>query len=446
MSPEEYGRLSVLLAVFAVVAVIMAAGLDYGVFRQYFQLESEPDQRHMVVQSSWRLSAVAALALAAVAAAVIFLAAEAGLITRPAEKALVFLAAALMVSATTVPFTVLRAEQRLKPFIALSLTSAIGMGGFTFLLVVVLHLGVIGWLCALNATNLCVLFGAFLVVPWHPRSGYQTKVVIPALKLGFTLLPSFVAHWALQVADRLLLAVLVTGSALGRYSLASNIAFPVFIVLSSINQGFMPSYARNKGTDEQQRAARRASITQVACVCLVGCAASLLGPCVVTIGAPAEYAQSAQLVPWIVLGFCFLGLYYIPMNVASLTAGRAGFVWIITSVSAILNLALIYALVPIYGLIAAAVAAAVGYLALLVGVSYYVFRMGLSVQIPVIQSAVTIGVALLTYAGAVTTVESTDVAGMALRSLWLIAPALALCSALGLFDRAGSGSSALARD
>ena len=71
------------------------------------------------------------------------------------------------------------------------------------------------------------------------------------------------------------------------------------------------------------------------------------------------------------MGYGFLGLYSIPMNGATLMAGRGRFAWVATVGSAGLNIALLFVFVPNYGIKAAAIASAVGYLVLLVTISIY---------------------------------------------------------------------------
>jgi O-antigen/teichoic acid export membrane protein len=180
--------------------------------------------------------------------------------------------------------------------------------------------------------------------------------------------------------DRAMLAMLVVPSALGVYTLASNLALPALILVLSLNQGFMPSYARAQAGPQAVKELRDSITAQVLLVFFIGCAVALIAPIAVYIMAPS-YSGAATLIPWLALGYLFLGIYYVPMNVISLIIGRTTFVWIITVFAAAVNLGLIYILVPKAGLLAAATASAVGYLLLFVLITLYAIKLGVRLSI-----------------------------------------------------------------
>ncbi len=180
------------------------------------------------------------------------------------------------------------------------------------------------------------------------------------------------SHWGLGISNRVVLAGMVSTSKVGIYALAANIALPVAIVMQGMAQGFMPSFARAATSDAAlERAAPRdrravpprARRSRRRARCSVPIAVHHL--------ASPEYAAAAELVPWLALGYGLLGLYFIPMNAVALTAGRTRRVWIITVGAAATNLVCLLALVPVLGLLGAALAAPAGYLVLLVGVALF---------------------------------------------------------------------------
>ena len=118
------------------------------------------------------------------------------------------------------------------------------------------------------------------------------------------------------------------------------------------------------------------------------------------------------------LGYGFLGIYAIPIALTTLTVGRTKRIWLITVFAAVTNLGLIWWLVPDYGIEAAAIASAVGYGVLFVGVSAYAHRAGNPARIPWRA----IGAVLLTcaacYVLAVATASADTVVGGAVRLIW----------------------------
>jgi O-antigen/teichoic acid export membrane protein len=250
----------------------------------------------------------------------------------------------------------------------------------TVLFVVVLRRGVIGYFVATLIANCLTLALAVYLLPWRAGGSFDRVGMRRTLAIALPLIPHALSHWSLVLMDRAVLALIVIPSALGVYTLASNLSLPALILVLSLNQGFMPSYARAQRGKQAVTELRNSITAQVCLVLFIGAAVALLAPIVVYIMAPS-YARAAKLIPWLALGYVFLGIYYVPMNGISLILGRTTYVWIITVFAAAVNLVLIYVLVPGDGLIAAAVASAVGYLVLLILITLYALRLGVRLTI-----------------------------------------------------------------
>ncbi len=232
-------------------------------------------------------------------------------------------------------------------------------------------------------------------------------------------MPHFAALWSLQLADRVLLAALVTTASVGVYSLASNMATPLFVLMIGVNQALMPTYARagKKGHTTNLRSLIK---TQVAVVSMLSLACALLAPVAINVFLSVRFRPASGLTPWIVLGYTFVGLYWIPMNGVTLTHGRSQRIWVISLAAAIVNLGLIYAFVPRYGLEAAAIASAAGYAVLLVGVLVYSRLTSTTIQYPWRSMFAVFAVGGITYAGGVLTTGASNVRDLALRLVWII--------------------------
>jgi O-antigen/teichoic acid export membrane protein len=381
LSPAEFGRLGLLITIQAGLSVALSAGMETGVFRHYFYLEGDPLAQRRFVMSAWKSLIVAAPALALIVAVLLVSLAPASAVFRPDEVAVAVMSAAVLVAATIVPLTVLRAEQRLKNYITLTLVAGISTAVLTVLLVVVLRQGVISYFVATLIANCITLAAAVYVIPWARRESFDRVGMRRTLAIALPLIPHTLSHWSLVLMDRAMLAVLVIPSALGIYTLASNLALPALILVLSLTQGFMPSYARAQKVGPDAARELRDTITaQVLLVFFIGCATALLAPVAVFIMA-ASYSGAAPLVPWLALGYVFLGIYYVPMNSISLIVGRTTFVWVFTVFAATVNLGMIYLLVPKDGLMAAAVASAVGYLVLLVSITIYALKLRVRLSI-----------------------------------------------------------------
>ena len=139
----------------------------------------------------------------------------------------------------------------------------------------------------------------------------------------------------------------------------------------------MPIYAEATHDLTRRAELRTLASRQVVATCLLGLAVGMLGPSLMRLVFPADYAQAAGLLPWIAVGYTFFGLYLIPMNAVSVMGGDTRWVWTSTLAAGAVNVALNLATVPTFGNVAAAVNTAIAYgvlLGLLVAYQYQVAR------------------------------------------------------------------------
>jgi O-antigen/teichoic acid export membrane protein len=426
LSPAEYGRLSIALSANAVAIVVFAFGMEMAIFRAVVHLADDAEARSRFVRSIWTFLLIVPLvgAIVVTAVALPFLATSP--VLGAGELGLAMLAAALYVSATTLPLALLRADRRLRDFVAVNSVATVTTVGLTLILVVVVRAGVTGWLVGVSAGAVATLIAAMTIVPYRRPRPFDRSVVRDTLYRSLPVMPHFMAMWSLQMADRVLLAVLVTTSAVGIYSLASNAATALLVLLIGINQAFMPAYAQAGKLGSSTTNLHSIIKIQVAIISLLSLACAVLAPVAINVFLDARYRPAAGLTPWIVLGYGFIGLYSIPMNGVSLTHGRSRRIWVVSIAAAATNLSLIYAFVPLIGLEAAAIASAVGYGVLLLGVCLYSVQTRSTISYPWKSMWAVFTVTTPVYAGAVLTVGTTHLSDLLFRLLWVLAAAVGI--------------------
>ena len=425
IGPGEYGALGVLLSVAALAAIVFGAGLEVAIVRSYFVLASDPPRQRRYIDSVWRFLTVWPVAAALVASAAAWPFVGSGDVGG-VDVLLTLVGAALGVSASTFPLILLRARQDLRRYVAAAATPTIATPLLTVLLVVVADLGLRGFVLAIALANALSLVAAAAIVPWRPDpGGFDRLLVRGALAFSLPLLPHTLSHWGLQLADRAVLAGLVSAASLGVYVLASTLAAPLLMVLMSLNQGFMPTYAR-AGTGQGDGDLRGVVVAQIVAVAGLTLAAALLGAPLAEVLAPASYSGAGELVPWLVLGYGFLGLYFVPMNGATLAAGRSRLVWVATASAAAFNVALLYLLVPSHGVEAAAIASAAAYGLLLAGTAVWAHAGPNPVRYDWRRIAPALAAAAAVYALATATSPADPAVALAVHAAWLPAYAIAV--------------------
>jgi len=424
--PDQYGTFSLLVTISSAVAILFSLGLDVAVMRLYFQLAGDRRRQMQFIYSVWTvLLVVPMVAAIAIGVAAIPLTQHARFGALDLELALV--GAALGVAATTVPLSLLRAEQRLRDFLVVTTVATVSSSGLSLLFVGGFHWGVRGWLIAAIAASLLTLGTSAVVVPFRLAHPLDRQLIGASLRFGGPLVPHSLAYWGLQVADRLVIAGIVTSSALGVYSLASNLGAPVLMLVQSLNYGFMPAYARAGAGDHNSKELEQVVVLQAAVVTFICVACALLAPPFVELVTPTSYGPAGPLIPWIALGYGFLGLYMIPMNGIGLAAGRTKFVSVTTLISVAVNIGLLYLLVPSGGIHAAAVASALAYAVLLVAIFVYAWRPENPVRYRWWALATIFGVFGVAYLAArLTSSDTGGTTSLLVRCAWLVAVACVL--------------------
>lgn len=400
LTPTEYGTLGVLLSVSAAATTIFSAALDTSITRNYFQLAETPERRGEYISSIWRFLVIYPTMGALVFSAITMPFVSGVPTVGPLEILLTFIAASLTATATTLPLNVLRARRDLRGYLLVTGTLTIATPALTALFVIALDESVKGWFIAAAISNALAFVVAARVVPWQPGVKINWTLVRAALLFSAPLMPHLLSAWALQLADRLILTGLVSGSQLGVYSLASTLAAPLLMLVMALNGAFLPTYAAAGAQAATSDELRRTVTMQIAATAALTLACALLGADAARALAGPGYSGASSLVPWIVLGYGFLGCYFVPMNGATLGAGRRKFAWVATASSATTNVLLILIFVPSYGIYAAAVASAVGYLVLLVSMSLWAHRGDNPVEYDWFRLTAIVGAALVTYTAA----------------------------------------------
>ena len=426
LSPADYGQLSVALSVTAVASIVFALGFEVAVFRGLFQLEGDAEGRSALVRNLWTFLIPTPLAMAAVCWVVVAPILGTSNILSPGRLALSLMGAATLVAATTVPLAALRADNRVRDYMILNGSITMTSTVLTLALVAWLRVGVDGWLVALIVANTLGLAVAMRIVPYTGPRPFDSSAVKKTLPLSVSVVPHFAALWALQLADRVLVATLLTLSAAGVYSLASNLALPMYIIVLGFGQAFMPDFAHAGQANRRQDALRRTIALQVGVVAALCVACALLGPPLVHL-LDQRYSAAAPLIPWLVLGYGFLGLYAIPMNGITLTHGRTNGLIVVSSAGAATNIGLIVTLGPVYGVEAVAIASAVGYAVLLVAVMLFARYRHATLDYPWARICAAVGLGAVGYAGGLLS-SSNDAfaASVTVRMSWIVATSAAV--------------------
>jgi O-antigen/teichoic acid export membrane protein len=402
LTPEEFGQIGIATTIAAAVAVVVSLGLESAVFRGYVQAASTRDKGSFITTVGG-FALVAPFALSVVFGITIA-PALGSLFDIPVDALrLAGIGAAFSASSTLVPLALLRAQERLGDYLQLTGVQVMVLPVLTVVFVITLHLAVTGWMLAYAIANAVLLFRGLALVRQDWSGEFNFEHLQRALTFGLPLVPHAISHWALAVSDRAILGAFVAAATVGGYYVAYLFSLPVSLVAIALSQATQPLFAEASTSDDQWRQLASVSEGQAIVVWFVAISAALLGPTILLLALPREYAPAAEFIPWLAVGAGLFGLYLVPVSAIVLTAGRTSHLWAFTVVAAMTNVALNFVFVPRLGPIAAAINTTAGYGVLLVCVFVYSRWIGRP-AVPIEPIRIALGLLLMTVPAALAAV------------------------------------------
>jgi O-antigen/teichoic acid export membrane protein len=389
LGPAEFGNYAIALTIAALMQAVLLLGGDSALARVWFATDDPAEQRS--IAGSWlRFSLGVALAALAM---LIPLALWLG--TAMPGGAAAAAAACILAVTTAVSMPaqqVLRNRFQARTFALLNLVQALAFAGSGAMVVLTTDHGATGLLWAAISAHLIVLPARWWLVRDCWRAPTSTARRRELLAYGLPLVPASLAAWLGGQADRLIVQAWCTPAEVGWYGEAQTLAYGCqALVVGAFAQAWSPQITRLYGQDPQAAAAFASRLLPLLLAGLLPIATALAwaAPWLVPLIAGPDYAPAAAAMPGLALGLIAAGLSQIAALGISFS-GRTGWFALIGSLGAGAGIAAGIALVPFFGMEAAAwISGATAWLAVaaqsLVGRRYW--RLGRS-------SASTIAIAL----------------------------------------------------
>ena len=366
MDRAEYGIVAVASSVTAVLAVLGPLSLHGALARLYFDAQPGADRKR-VAGALWVATVLAAGILTLLLDSTGEHWASALLPDVPFRPYIrLAIWTAFLATFGLVPLNLLQIEERPRLYVKVTVAGALVTTLCIIWLVVVRGMGAYGYILG------TFIGSALLAVPYTVLAarmstlGVRWNVTRTALAYSLPLVPHALAGWVLELSDRALLQRFVTLSELGLYSLGYQLASLLTLAATAINFAWTP-YMYGVVRDRPETAPKelgRMTTYYCAVLCGLGLGLALLGGDVLRIVTEPAYHSAYRVVPLIVLGLLFSGLYLVPANLLFLKS-RTGLIPLVTITAGVVNVALLLWLAPRAGIMAGAWATAAGYAAML---------------------------------------------------------------------------------
>ncbi len=360
-----FGQIETIVALTAVLTIVLRLGITSAFFRFYFDSEDAKRRTLIVRTSFWFTMAMATLGLAV------------GWIFADQISRWLGLGDPWLVRAGFVGLwaqmnyaqmtSLFRVEERPVGFAIASVANVLITIGATIALVVGFHKGAIGAVIGNFLGTLTVYVVLLAYRRYQLGLQFDRRLLRAMNRFGLPLVPSALALWAINLIDRLFINGYKGQSEVGIYSLAVRIA-SVIVFLMTAFQLAWPAFAYSIRDDGAARRTYAYVLTYLLFItCWMSLALGSLAPWLVSLLAPhGNFERSAGAVPFL----CFGVAAYSGYSVLAIGVGRTRQTqlnWIVSGAAALINIALCIALIPPYGMMGAAVATLVAYVALFLG-------------------------------------------------------------------------------
>jgi O-antigen/teichoic acid export membrane protein len=356
MSPVEYGAASMLSAASVLVTTVLAAPLIQLIVRA--AARGGEDGPALLRTTGAYCYVVVPIAVALVATAVALLPEVLGVAGY--IWGIELLAIGFQPATFTFAMWVARAREDLPRFVWLSSTSVLATAASKLVFVVILQLGVLGWAISDLLSALLSAALAFLLVRL-PRARPRARHIRYALKFTLPLIPHSASLWALSSLSRPAMAAVSSLEQVGLLSFGLNLAMIAGLILSESNAALLPHYAREvfrAPTRETLAAVRWQLVGAFVVPALVGCGVAVAGRWIFV----EAYWPAFFLTGVLLVGQAAFGLYFIPMNYLTQTAGLPRYSALASGAGATVILVSVLVLGHRHGAVGVAYATTAGYL------------------------------------------------------------------------------------
>lgn len=380
LSPRAFGALELIFTVTALLGLAMNCGLNNAVQRFYWDKDTTPSMQPAIVSSGWITQVgFGILAVLVGASAIPFVMP----FIKAAEWPLSWIAllAALLVMAFSqwVQYALDVVRLHLAPwrYFMLALNSRVLAMAFGIVAVIALGLGIDGLLAA-------QALALILVIPlalWFIRKDFQPKRIENSqikelVKFGYPFIFAGIAYWLFGAMDRWMLASMTSVEEVGIYSVAFRFASVVLFVSSAFGQAWSPVAVKTRRDypEKYQVIFGQVLLLLLFTMLAVGGGIALFSGEAIGLIMPAEYRASALPLSILCFGIILQSTQQVTAIGISLekkTYLFARLAWL----TALVNFAANWLLIPSFGAVGAAWATLVSYVVLTGSYLHYTQRL-----------------------------------------------------------------------
>ena len=372
LPPGSYGRVELVTAATAVLAITLQMGISSAFFRFYFDAKEPAGKLTVIRTSFWFTMGMSTLGLVL---GVIFAGPVGHWIGLGHDPSLVRAGAVGLWAQTNYQqlTALFRVEERSVQYAIASVANVLITVVAMVVFVAVFHWGAIGLVVG-NFTGTLIVYLALVIYRTEQLGLEFDRPLLRKMQtFGMPLVPSALALWAISFVDREFIVWYKNTAEVGVYSAALKIAGVITFVMVAFRTAW-PAFAYSIEDDNDAR--RTYSFVLTYLLTFASWVALFLGalaPWWVRLLTAAQYQRAEKGVPLLVFAFALYAGYTV-LAIGSGRARRTQFNWVVTGVGAGTSIALNFWLIPRWGMVGAAISMVISYVVLFIGMTLYAQR------------------------------------------------------------------------
>src|SRR6266516_3373659 len=369
LPPGSYGRVEIVTAATAVLAIVLQMGISSAFFRFYFDAQNRREQLTVIRTSFWFTMAMSTVGLAI---GLVFASPIGEVLGLGHDPSLVQAGAVGLWAQTNYQqlTALFRVEERSTQYAVASIANVLITVAAMVLFVAVFQWGAVGLVVG-NFTGTLLVYSALLAHRYEQLGLEFDRGLFRKMQhFGMPLVPAALALWTINFVDREFIVHYKDAAEVGVYSAAVKIAGVVTFVMVAFRTAW-PAFAYS--IEDDRDAKRTYSYVLTYLLTLASWISLLLGalaPWWVRLLTDPRYQRAEEGVALL----AFAGAVYAGYTVLAIGSGRARRTqlnWVVTGAGAAVNVGLNFWLVPAYSMVGAAVSTAAAYVVLFVAMTLY---------------------------------------------------------------------------
>ena len=264
----------------------------------------------------------------------------------------------------------LKGKEKLISYSIGNILCAILVSLFNILFLVVLHMGIQGYLLAYIISYAVITIYSFILGKSYKSilSTFDKKTATQMLRFSIVLIPNSFMWWIMNSSDHVMVTIMISAAANGIYAISYKLPTLISTFAGIFNQAWQYSAIKEEESEDKDKYTNSVFRCLIGVMMIVGTGMMALIKPFLSIYVSSDFFEAWQYTPFLIIGCVFLALG--TFVATSYTVHKDSFGFLISGVfGAILNIGLNFLLIPKLGVFGAAFATCVSY------ISVFIFRL-----------------------------------------------------------------------